>query len=58
MSLNDYVAKSNAKKPIMAKEKSCRVCGKSIHVDDTPRHLFFSTFCSEKCKEKYIDPYA
>jgi len=34
--------------------KNCRVCGKEISKDNTETALYYSHFCSERCKEKYV----
>ncbi|MCR4336027.1 MAG: hypothetical protein NUV57_05850 [archaeon] len=35
-------------------EKICRVCSKGITKDNTPSIFYYSKFCSNKCKEKYV----
>lgn len=53
MDLTKYTKKS-AKVYKMADSKDCVLCRKQIFKDETPRHLFYSGFCSETCKEKYL----
>lgn len=54
MDLSKYMKKS-PKVYRMSESKSCQICRKPISIDDTPRYLFYSGFCSEKCKEKYME---
>ncbi len=53
MDLTKFMKKS-PKVYKMADSKECQVCKKPISMDDTPRHLFYGGFCSDKCKDKYI----
>ena len=53
MDLSSFTKKSG-KTYKMPQVKSCIVCKKAIAIDDTPRHLFYSGFCSEEHKNKYM----
>ena len=55
MDMKNYLAKGAPRKTVMKLDKDCQVCGKPISIDDTPRNLFYSGFCSDKCKSKYIE---
>ena len=55
MDLTKYYTKKSGKTYTMPDTKTCIVCGNQIHKDDTPRHLFYSGFCSENCKAKYLE---
>lgn len=54
MDLSKFTKKS-PKGYAMPATKTCTVCGAQISMDDTPRHLFYSNFCSEKCKGEYLE---
>ncbi len=54
MDLSKYMKKSG-KAYKMPEDKACTTCSKEITKEDTPRHLFYAGFCSEKCKEKYVE---
>ncbi|HLC78905.1 MAG TPA: hypothetical protein VJG83_00610 [archaeon] len=54
MDLTKYTKKS-AKVYNMPDKRNCIVCKKEISKETTPRHLFYSSFCSENCKSKYLD---
>jgi len=55
MDLSKYTKKSGKAYP-MPSSRVCIVCQRSISKDETPRHLFYSSFCSEDCKDKYVRP--
>ncbi len=46
--------KKSGKTYAMPDTKKCTSCKKEITRESTPRHLFYSGFCSEACKDKYV----
>jgi len=55
MDLNPYLRKSASSRSRipMQREKSCMECGRALEADGS--HLYYQSFCSERCKQKYID---
>ncbi|MDD5163777.1 MAG: hypothetical protein PHD95_06260 [Candidatus ainarchaeum sp.] len=55
MDIDRYIKKSNSNKRSLLgqKQKFCLKCGKQLENEGT--HLWFQNFCSEKCKEEYIE---
>ena len=54
MDLGKYIKKSsvNQNNPY-GKEKKCMQCGKEIDREKAG-HLYFQSFCSHECKERYV----
>jgi len=54
MDLSKYIKKNNANMfNIPQKEKQCMQCGKVVE-KERAGHLYFQSFCSRDCKEKYV----
>jgi len=56
MNFDNYFGKSVSRRPMgsQGQVKQCRVCNREISLDNTPRHLFYSNFCCEECKDRYM----
>ena len=55
MDLSDYTKRSQkaAYSAPGARQKKCMQCGKVLENDGS--HLYFQHFCSQLCKEKYME---